>query len=224
MIKEILIFMLFLQISNGENLTNPNCDQYTKSPPAPGSELPSSLILPNTYDACKDCDGYILGRLETICIPSFYKNWLHLPPLTTMEEPPLTKIQIKMSNIEVIEINTDTLKLNLDFEVTWNEYRLTIWINEPQEYTERVVLSMEDREIIWSPLFVFGPHMVSEKKIDEKQGVMREYKKDRLWGFNTFQLSATIKCKMDFQRFPFDEHSCNLEVSSILFLLHTKNV
>ena len=28
-----------------------------------------------------------------------------------------------------------------------------------------------------------------------------------------FYLSTTIKCDMDFQNFPFDEHVCNLEVS-----------
>ena len=216
MIKEILIFMLFLEISDAENLTNPNCDQYTKIPPAPGSDLPSSLKLPNSYDACKDCDGYLLGRLKTICIPSIYIDWLYLPPITKMpmkeEKLPLTKIQIEMSNIEVIEINIGTLKVNMDFVVIWNEYRLREWMNPPRLYMQRVVFGMEDREMIWSPGFVFGSRMVSQKKIDEKQGVVRGVKGGN-WGFKTFQLSVMVKCVMDFQKFPFDEHVCNLEVS-----------
>ena len=73
-----------------------------------------------------------------------------------MEEPPLTKIQIKMSNIEVIEINTDTLKLNLDFEVTWNEYRLSEWINTSQSFPQRVILRPADRDLIWSPGMVLS--------------------------------------------------------------------
>ena len=29
----------------------------------------------------------------------------------------------------------------------------------------------------------------------------------------TFSLLTTVKCKMDFQNFPFDKHTCNIEVS-----------
>ena len=28
-----------------------------------------------------------------------------------------------------------------------------------------------------------------------------------------YYLSTTIKCNMDFQKFPFDDHTCDLEVS-----------
>ena len=58
--------------------------------------------------------------------------------------------------------------------------------------------------------------MVAQNKIHEKQGVVKI--DSMLLGFKTFQLSVTVKCEMDFQEFPFDEHVCNLEVSSISFL------
>ena len=223
MIKEILIFMLFLQISDAENMTDPNCDQYTKPPPVPGSELPSSLILPNSYDACKNCDGYLLGRLKTICIPSIYKDWLILPPFTKMtmeeDEDELFKIKIEMSNVEVIEINIGTIKVNVDLEITWNEYRLREWINPPQPYPQVSVLSKEDRDIIWSPEFVFTSGMVSANKIDVAQGYYRFSEKEFNKGIKSFLLSAMVKCEMDFQKFPFDEHVCNLEVSSIVLFL-----
>ena len=32
-------------------------------------------------------------------------------------------------------------------------------------------------------------------------------------GKKRFDLSTMIKCDMDFQKFPFDKHICNLEVS-----------
>ena len=221
MIKEILIFMLILQISDAENLTSPNCDEYTKLPPPPGSDLPSSLNLPNSYDACKNCDGYLLGHLNTICIPSFYKDWLIYPPFTKvpMYELPLTTIKIQMSNIEVIEINIGTIKVNMDLRVFWYEYRLREWINPPQSYTQFTVLSKEDREIIWSPEFVFRSGMVSAQKIDVTQGVGRYLVKESNFRWKAYQLSAIIKCEMDFQKFPFDEHVCNLEVGSIISVL-----
>ena len=68
--------------------------------------------------------------------------------------------------------------------------------------------------------FVFGSRLVAQNNIDEKQGVARMDWNNRVQvlGFKTFQLSVTVKCEMDFQKFPFDEHVCNLEVSSILSL------
>lgn len=62
--------------------------------------------------------------------------------------------------------------------------------------------------------------MVSANKIDVRQGVGRilGLGKEFNYGFKAYQLSATVKCEMDFQKFPFDEHVCNLEVGSILYL------
>ena len=73
-------------------------------------------------------------------------------------------------------------------------------------------MSEEDQKQVWSPRIVIGTNMMSKSKEAEEIEVS-------MWPLNslvkTFYLLTTVKCEMNFQTFPFDNHTCNIEVSMI---------
>ena len=77
---------------------------------------------------------------------------------------------------------------------------------------------MEEQKQIWSPKIVIGTNMMSETKQAEEIEVNYPCK-EWCWEslVKTFFLHTTVKCEMDFQTFPFDNHTCNIEVNLIFF-------
>ena len=229
MLKELLILILLLQISHAENLTSPNCDQYTEDPdwahwPNPDClELPRCLNLSNSYETCKTCGGVMLGHanIDMICIPSYFKLLLSHPPYNRVPMKdgkwncPLTDINILMRNVQVISIETHTITVSMNLVVYWYDYRLKVWKYSPNEYLTWMYLSKDFRNLIWFPNIEVANKMLSKKKQDEQFGLLRWENNSIPLVFRKFYLSISVNCEMDFQNFPFDKHDCKLEVYSI---------
>ena len=128
---------------------------------------------------------------------------------------PLTDLYIRMRDVQVISIGTNTITIGMTFAVSWFDYRLKNWNYPPKDYWLSIWLNKDFKNLIWFPSIIAN-NLVSQKKIDKQFILFR-------WGNNPipliiskFYLSITVNCEMDFQTYPFDKHVCNLEVCSIL--------
>ena len=125
----------------------------------------------------------------------------------------IEEIDIQMSKVEIIEIGVQTVTVSLHLKVSWLEGRL--FFNTEYPGTGGIIyLNKEHQQQIWSPQIVIGTNLVSQTKQGEKFGVG-----DGTHSFYSYYLMTTVKCEMDYQTFPFDDHVCNLTVSG----KYTKN-
>ena len=76
----------------------------------------------------------------------------------------------------------------------------------------RALLSKDDQKQVWSPKYVIGTNMMSETKKAEEMTVSFWYK---TFIMHFYYLSTTVRCELNFETFPFDNHTCNIEVSMI---------
>ena len=121
---------------------------------------------------------------------------------------------IEMSNVQIIKIDLHAITISMYLDVDWNDDRLSI-INGSQS----IYLGSADQKILWAPEIVIGTNMVS-RTIEKENFIL---KKDNIKGAlacKRFILSTTVKCEMDFKKFPFDKHVCNLEVGTTNLELH----
>ena len=180
MIKEFLIFLMFLHQINAED--------YFKY-----------------FDECIQEEGEVLSYGK-VCIQKEYIEWMRYPPLKNRK----TKLSITLSNIQIIEIGTDEITISMNKRIKWGDYRLTFGV-------AKALLSVEDQKQIWSPKIVIGTNVMSKTKEAEEMELSMWCNSNRDFCAKTlektFSLITTVKCKMDFQNFPFDSHTCNIEVS-----------
>ena len=123
-----------------------------------------------------------------------------------------TEITISLSKVQIIEIGDQSVSLNMDVSMGWYDFRL----NLKSESFEKIYLTKEEQKQIWSPQIILATNVKSENmKKEEFAFYETPYVPlaERISAIKKFHLSTTIKCDMDFQNFPFDEHICNLEVS-----------
>ena len=199
MIKEFLIFLIFLIQINAENSTA--FDECFKD-----FQLWSCAtcwdISKVCIDECLKAKGQPLSNGK-VCIPRKYMDWIQFP--LNYKEFGKTKFSITLSNVQIIEIGSNEITISMNTRIAWSDYRLTFGV-------DRAFLSEEDQKQVWSPRIVVGTNMMSKSKETEEIEVSR-------WPQNslvkTFYLLTTVKCKMNFQTFPFDNHTCNIEVSVI---------
>ena len=182
MIKEFLIFLIFLHQINAENA--------------------------NAFDECVKEKGEVLSRGK-VCIPKKHKEWTQYRPKAYNRK---TELSITLSNIQIIEIGTNEITISMNTRIKWRDYRLTFGV-------AKALLSVEDQKQIWSPRIVIGTNVVSKTKEAEEIEVSNWCNSNRKWCSKnlekTFSLLTTVKCDMDFQTFPFDNHTCNIEESII---------
>ena len=76
----------------------------------------------------------------------------------------------------------------------------------------RALLSEDDQKQIWSPSFGIATNLMSETKKAEEMKVSYWLK---VCLMKSYYLITTVRCEMNFQTFPFDSHTCNIEVSMI---------
>ena len=190
MIKELLIFLLLCQDSNGVNKND---------------------SIKSFEELCLSEGGQLLDRWKRVCIPSKFLGILLLNPETKDNKTHI--LQVTMSKLQIIKIGEDTITLSMGTQMHWLEKRLKI--NVEGFKFQLISLSKEDQEQIWSPDIVIRNNMVSIIKEGEKLGLAGFGK----WvvAHNEFSLTTTMNCEMDFQTFPFDKHTCEIEVSYPLF-------
>ena len=156
------------------------------------------------FDNCLKENGKVLQN-GMVCI--------HKKNMVFMQWPPFghAKLSITLSNVQIIEIGSNEITVSMNTRIEWKDYRLTFEV-------AKVLLSVEEQKQIWSPKIVIGTNMMSETKQAEEIEVNYPCK-EWCWEslVKTFFLHTTVKCEMDFQTFPFDNHTCNIEVNLIFF-------
>ena len=204
MIKEILLFVTLLQTFNALEITETTPENIDNS---------THIKFENCH---KEKDGHLLLSKDRLCIPGGNLTWkIQLPPFNKVIR---NKIDVKISNAQVIEIDAHTLTItvSMDLAIIWDDHRLQL---ATEKAFEVVYLSANDEKEIWSPQIVVGSNMVAQDRQGEEIALTRRcrkiecLKKGGITGTKNVQLTTKIRCEMDFQTFPFDKHICNLEVS-----------
>ena len=159
------------------------------------------------FGNCLKENGKVL-RNGMVCI--------HKKDMVYMQWPPFgyAKLSITLSNVQIIKIGSNEITVSMNTRIEWTDYRLTF-------EAAKVLLTVEEQNQVWSPKIVIGTNMMSETKEAEEIEVNYNCINNNKWCWEslvkTFFLHTTVKCEMDFQTFPFDNHTCNIEVNLIFF-------
>ena len=209
MVTKLFIFMLLLQVSNAgqtyNNLTN--YFQIEKSYFSNNNNFTVVQLAEIFKKSCLEPGGVLLSK-SRICIPAEHEWLSQYPPTTTtvwfwkLFSSPVN-MTIEIYNIQVVEIDVHLV-------VTWEDNRPVLFTLTSLEV---IYLGMDDEKEIWSPKIGIRSNMVSKNIQGKEIGLARPW----LWRYganitNSFYLTTKVKCEMDFQTFPFDNHVCNLEV------------
>ena len=148
MIKELLILMFSLEISNSFNLTS--------------------------FQQCtNDNISMKLGSPWNICVPpgNILETALgkRIPIWVNPDHGNKTKLSIIMDNLQILEIGSNAITLSMDMRVSWSEHRLIM--NTPKMQT--IYLSTEDQKKIWSPKIFIANNKVLENREREEFGFMK---------------------------------------------------
>ena len=205
MIEELLIFSILFQTSCGQ--TANYSGEYSYVTPTPTFE-----------QMCLNGGGILVDRLQKICIPFHYRTWIQSNPNTQdiwgNIESLKTEIEIILTKVEIIEIADHTISLNMDVIIDWLDFRLIL---NTYGGLEKIYLSEEEQKQIWSPQILIASNVKSENmkgiQLGFSENIYAFASLPEIIARKKFHLSATIKCNLDFQNFPFDEHICYLEVS-----------
>ena len=150
MIKEFLLFVILLQTFSAI--------ETTKTTPA-NKDNSSSYVK---FEKCCQEDGHVLLSNDRLCIPGEKKfKWrIQLPPFKKSIK---NKININISNAQVIEIDAHTLTItvSMDLAISWDDFRLQLGTEKAMEV---VYLNADEEKEIWSPQIVVGSNMVSQNK------------------------------------------------------------
>ena len=90
MIKEFLIFLIFLLQINAENST--------------------------AFDECLKGKGEVLSRGK-VCIPKKYTQWIQWNP--GVGKGRKTKLSITLSNVQIIEIGSNEITISMYTRIKW---------------------------------------------------------------------------------------------------------
>ena len=82
-----------------------------------------------------------------------------------------------------------------------------------QLQTLREGIKTDEQKEIWSPQIGIRTRMVSQNEQGLGFGVYKTSGWRWPWVSRKVDLTTKVKCPMNFQNFPFDNHSCKLEVS-----------
>ena len=214
MIKELLLAILFWKtshgndFSDGDNWTNldigsTRCGESQSLENANGSLLEVSN---EKYHNCLlDWEKISLSN-ERICITGNDKKNLQINSVAPLK----ASLLIKISNVQIIQIDSQAqaLTMSLNMEILWLDCRLNV--DQNGVGIARIYLNKDEEKLIWSPQIDIAGNIMSNIKEEEEIGLI---KKSTNFGlFKKFYRRTTVICGMDFKTFPFDKHTCNIEV------------
>ena len=160
-----------------------------------------------------ESNGVLLSN-EMICIPGLCKpimQWSHQKP-----------IDIKMSNVEVVEIDMlrHTFTISMYLSIKWMELRIQLFRHSTiygKDDWEKFYLTKGEQKEVWSPQIVMATNKVRQNDQGWEFGVSNLRRHMMPWVYKDMDLNSNteIKCEMSFRTFPFDKHVCILEVRNI---------
>ena len=126
------------------------------------------------------------------------------------------EITIELSHILITEINDKLGQITLNLKITsiWDEDRLLVFTNDS---------IIVDPQRIWSPTFDIETELVSKDNIEDDRIIAISNYNELYTEYDKFEI-ATAKmekvshirinfvCDMKIYSFPFEEHTCKLEV------------
>ena len=219
MFKEILVFMLWLQFSNGSweswgsGIIEDNIGKVNK-----GTSCKENAIefLEETYYLA---GGTIPATISKICILSNHQGEdIQEPPDAALSH---TSIYVEISEIQIKRIRKYSMEISFYFKVKWVDQRLQVLqFIYPSNRPFNIDKNKQDR--IWIPHLKMGPKMISEEV--EVDYVMAEIRKmgnfsSGAWVTKKIHVTTEVACKLDFRAFPFDHHECSIEVRLVILML-----
>ena len=209
MTRKFVIFLLLFQFSNAGPFKR--ClDQ---------KQVINTTSLNNFEKSCKESgeskDGLLLSN-SMICIPSLCKRIMHAKPRKYKNM--ILNLNIEMSSVEVIEIGLKTMTISMHLSITWTDPRFLLF--RSTENLEKFYLSKDEQKGIWSPQIVVGTKKLFKNELQLEFGVYKIFPKGKAISVTKkIDLTAKVKCQLDFQLFPFDRHLCKLEVKFHFYLI-----
>ena len=203
MIKELLLVILFLKESHGNDFST-RCGESQSLENANDSLLEADNEM---YNNCLlDWEKISLSN-ERICVTGDDKKNLQLNPVWPLK----ASLVIKISNFQIIQIDSQAqaLTMSLNMEMLWLDCRLIVDLD--QVGNARIHLNNDEEKLIWSPQIGIAGNIMSNIKEEEEIGLIKTSTNFDL--FKKFYQRTTVICDMDFKTFPFDKHTCHLEVS-----------
>ena len=199
MIKELLLVILFLKGSH----FSARCGESQSLENANDSLLEADNEM---YNNCL-LDWEKISLSERICVTGDNKKNLQLNPVWPLK----ASLVIKISNFQIIQIDSQAqaLTMSLNMEMLWLDCRLIVDLD--QVGNARIYLNNDEEKLIWSPQIVIAGNVMSNIKEEEEIGLIKTSTNFDL--FKKFYQRTTVICDMDFKTFPFDKHTCNIEVS-----------
>ena len=202
MIKELLLVILFLKGSHGNDFST-RCGESQSLENANDSLLEADNEM---YNNCL-LDWEKISLSERICVTGDDKKNLQLNPVWPLK----ASLVIKISNFQIIQIDSQAqaLTMSLNMEMLWLDCRLIVDLD--QVGNARIHLNKSEEKLIWSPQIGIAGNIMSNIKEEEEIGLIKTSTNFDL--FKKFYQRTTVICDMDFKTFPFDKHTCHLEVS-----------
>ena len=110
-----------------------------------------------------------------------------------------------------------TIRISMSLRVNWNDKRVSVIAG-----AQSIYLSTKDQKRIWSPSIAITSNKIS-LKIEEEEFILKKKSDDPTYSTfaidngaiaskNYISVTTLVKCEMNFQIFPFDQHTCKLEV------------
>ena len=242
MFKEILVFMLWLQFSNGSRsswgsggigkVTEISNETIDAQPPLPGSS-PAVSCKEKANEFLEEM--FLVGDMvpinfAKICILSNYQiEEIKEPPEKYSKSLSQTRINIEMSQFQVQSINEDSIGMSFFFKVNWVDQRLQVLqFKRSKDYP--FTLDESQQKNIWIPHLELKTEIISnEKKVDHVTAGIRGnftpnspidvgpegWVTSGAWVEQGISVITRVACELDFKRFPFDHHVCSIQVLKI---------
>ena len=156
------------------------------------------------------------------CLPPDYnKNiepWMH-HTLTNFTLPFYIDFSFNIFDVQEIHDNDRTLKIDMNFGLSWKEPRLQINITAVDEYRGsnidgfKVPISINYLDYFWFPdLEIFGLSGIESPSIRKPMASLK-VNSDKVLRYNS-RVRAVLSCEMNFDLYPFDSHECVLRLTS----------
>ena len=211
MFKEILVFMPWLQFSNGSlwevgsGIIEDKIGKVNK-----GTSCKENAIefLEETYYVA---GGTIPATFSKICILSNHQG-------EDIKEPPAalsqTRIYVEISEIQIKRIRKYSMEIKFYFKVKWVDQRLQV-LQFIYPSNKPFNLDKNEQDRIWIPQIKMGTKMISEEvEVDYVNAMIRKMGNfsSGAWVTKKIFVTTEVVCKLDFRAFPFDHHECSIEV------------
>ena len=120
-------------------------------------------------------------------------------------------MHLDFNSLKILKVNDDecTITLNFEFGMKWTEPRLKISSSDTDDMPKRIPFPQSFVEKLWQPKPVIVG--LQNIKIHNHDTV---YLVNKTILYCVSEMEVTVYCKMNFNKYPLDSHTCNLWIIS----------